>query len=388
MSNPESEIQDHQPRALNPRHHPSARFGHRRICQAGYRFLGRVDVGALFIAAVLLLAALGSCFPQIPTAIANDPERLIRWEESVRDRYGALTPWLRASGVFRHFRSPVFLVPLALLAVATLVCTLHRWRGTWRRAFHQPTRGSGAALEDAPHKAYLAARSDVDMAEAVRECLRQRGFKVSTTEVITTDSPTLYLRGDRHRPASAATMVTHLAVLLLLLGAGLSGWCGWREEITIGPDDAVEVGRGTGLTLRNEGFTITRYPNGSVAGYEADVAVAVEGREVARGGARTGEPLIYGPVGLHLRSYAEAEGRYSVTLLAVHDPGYGVVIAGGFLLLLGMTVRFNFPYCRVHARIEQDKGLHLAGRAGRRAWDFDHEFETLVEEVRDMVDSA
>ena len=146
-----------------------------------------------------------------------------------------------------------------------------------------------------------------------------------------------------------------------------------------------EVGHGSNLALRNEGFTIERYPDGSVASYEAKVSIAEEGREVKRGRVRVNEPLTYGGVGLYLQSYAGTEGHYSVTLLAVCDSGYGLVIAAGFLLLLGLTVSFNFPHCWVHARIEPDGTLRLAGRADRRAWDFGREFTSLVEEIRHAV---
>jgi len=235
----------------------------------------------------------------------------------------------------------------------------------------------------------------------VRESLEQRGFRVRTTEVTPTNHPTNYptnhptnyptnhptihLRGDRYRLAPLATLVTHLAVLLLLLGATLSSGYGWREELTIGPGEVVEVGHGSGVALRNEGFTITRYPDGSVASYEAEVAIIAEGREVAHDSVLVNEPLTYGPVRLYLQAYAGTPDGYSVTLLAVHDPGYGVVITAGFLLLLGLTVSFNFPHCCVHARIEPEGTLRLAGRADRRACGFGREFEALVEEIGRLV---
>jgi len=68
--------------------------------------------------------------------------------------------------------------------------------------------------------------------------------------------------------------------------------------------------------------------------------------------------------------------------LAVRDPGYGLVVAAGLLLLFGLTVTFNFPHCRIHARIEPEERLRLAGWADRRAWDFEREFVALVEEIR------
>jgi cytochrome c biogenesis protein len=361
-------------------------------------FLGRMDVAAILIVAVLLLAALGSCFPQLSSEVAADPGRLAEWEAGVRARYGRLTGLLATSGAFRWFRSPVLLVPLALLAVATLVCTLNRWRGAWRRAFHRPVRCPDAAFDRAPHTATLSAPpaglpsperggagGGGDPPEAVRGGLEQRGFRVRTTEVVTTSGQVIYLRGDRNRLAPLATLVTHLAVLLLLVGAALSSGYGWREEVTVGPGETAEVGHGSGLALRNEGFAVERYPDGSAAGYEAQVAVVARGQEAARGGIRVGTPLACGPVGLHLQAYTETPEGTSVTLLAMHDPGYGLVVAAGLLLLLGLTATFNFPHCCVRARIEPDGTLRLAGRADRRACDFGHEFAALVEEIRHTV---
>jgi len=369
-----------------------------------WRFLARTDVAAVLIVIVLLLAAFGSCLPQLPPTIAADPERLARWETGVRAKYGALTDLLVAIGAFRWFHSPVLLAPLALLVAGTLVCTIERWRGVWRRAFHQPVRCSDAALKGASHTARLAAPPVADLSRVLRQRLERWGFRVRTTEAVTTDGTTevattdgttkvvttegrhIYLRGDRNRLAPLATLVTHLAVLLLLLGAALSSGYGWREEITIGPGEMAEVGHGSELTLRNEGFAVARYPDGSVAGYEAQVTVVVKDRETRRGSIRVNEPLICGSVGLHLRGYGGTENRYSVTLLAVHDPGYAPVVVAGFLLLLGLTVSFNFPHCWVHARIEPEGTLRLAGRAERRACDFGREFTALVEELRQAVE--
>jgi len=77
-----------------------------------------------------------------------------------------------------------------------------------------------------------------------------------------------------------------------------------------------------------------------------------------------------------------------VTLLAVRDPGYGLVIAAGFLLLLGMTVSFNFPHACVRARIGPPGTLCLAGQADRRAHGFEREFAGLVEEIGRAAQSA
>ena len=238
------------------------------VLRRAWRFCRRLDLAAVLILVVLLVAAFGSCFPQLSSSVAADPERLAQWAAGVRARYGPLTDLLAASGVFRCFSSAVFLAPLVLLAIVTLTCTLNRWRGLWRRAFHQPVRCSDVALDAAPHVARLTVAPPLVGGAGggiVRESLERRGFRVRGEDA----GDIFYLRGDRNRLAPLATLVTHLAVLLLLLGAVLSSGYGWREEITIGPGETVEIGHGSGLALRNEGFTVVRYPDGSAAGYEA-----------------------------------------------------------------------------------------------------------------------
>ena len=72
----------------------------------------------------------------------------------------------------------------------------------------------------------------------------------------------------------------------------------------------------------------------------------------------------------YLSGYQPTAAGDAVTLLAVHDPGYGLVIAGGALLLLGVTVALAFPHSSVHARIAADGTLRLAGFADRGAIGF------------------
>jgi hypothetical protein len=50
-------------------------------------------------------------------------------------------------------------------------------------------------------------------------------------------------------------------------------------------------------------------------------------------------------------------------------------------VFLGMTMSFNFPNCCIYARLMPDGFLRLAGRADRRAYDFDYEFQALMREL-------
>jgi cytochrome c biogenesis protein ResB len=363
-----------------------------------WRFLVRTDVAAVLIFVVLLVTALGSCFPQVSPATVTDASRWARWETDLRARYGALTDLLAAGGAFRWFQSPSFLIPFVLLIVITLACTLDRWQRVWRRAFRQPVHCTDLVFDAAPYSASLTAlgttplystpsystpSSSILLTQITRETLEQHGFRVRSE--IADDSgrsnATVHLRGDRNRLAPLATLLNHLAVLLLLLGAVLSSGYGWHEELTLAPGATVAVGHGSDLSLRNERFTIARYPDDSAASYDAEVTVIQGGKEIDHHSAQVNKPLTFDGIAIYLQSYKETEGSLSVTLLAVHDPGYDLVIAAGFLLLLGLVVIFYFPHCAIHAQIRPEGTLRLAGEIERQAFDFDHEFAALVKEI-------
>jgi cytochrome c biogenesis protein len=344
-----------------------------------WNLLTRLKVAAAFIVILLLLAALGSCFPQIPASFADDAQQVARWEAGVSARYGALTDVLAALGTFRWFHSPVFLASLVLLSVGTLVCTLDRWGTTWRQATRPPAVAGETAFDAAPHKATLLGPRRTDLSRKLGKLLEDRGFRVSSQAA----GDFTYLRGDRNRLAALATLVTHVGVLLLLVGTILSSGFGWREGLTVKPGGTARLRNSSQLAVRNEAFDITRYPDGRAAAYQARVTILEGGRTVMRGTVAVNQPLRYGDVGFYLRGYGDQEEGHSLMLLAVRDPGYVVVIASGFLLLVSLTVSVNFPRSWIRARIEAGGTLHLVGWAERRACDFGLEFMSVVDEIAD-----
>lgn len=146
-----------------------------------WRGAARIEVVAVVLGILVVLLAIGSALPQPGT------------------------------DAVRFFGAPWMLIPWALLLAATLLCTLHRWRGIWR--------------------------------------------------------------SERSGLAHLATLVTHLPVFLLLAGVLLNTQLGWRTELTVPPGATVEVGHGSGLRVANAGFHMERYPDGGVADYVAALLV-------------------------------------------------------------------------------------------------------------------
>ena len=346
-----------------------------------WNFLVRVDVASVLIVALLLLAVVGSCFPQRPPEVITNPASMAHWETSILDRYGPLAKTLTSLGVFRFSETPVFIACLALLGMITLFCLLDRWQAIWRKAFQKEVQRPEVVFQAAPYTACLSIPPGNDFSQTLQENLGQRGFRLKFEHTY----DTTHFRADRYRLSLLATLVSHLGLVLLLAGAIISGVFSWREVVTLPPGEAFTIAHRRNISLQNEGFTIEPYPNGSASGYEAKIRLLDSNLEESQGRIRINEPLTYAGVSFYLQGFTRTEAGDTITLLAEHDPGYTPIILAGFLLLLGISVTFNFPYSVIYGRIELGSQLRLAGSAERWASDFETEFAALVERFQQRL---
>jgi cytochrome c biogenesis protein len=349
-----------------------------KILNRLWRFIVRMDVVSILIILLLCLAALGSLFPQLPPKIETDLSTFSLWQEHVQKRYGGFTGILTSFGVFHFFRTPLFILSLAILSLSTLICTLDRWKAVWRRTTHREIGCSDATIQTAPYSTTLPRNEDTDLSSILQKHLVERGFRIQTKMV----TNSLHLRGDRNRIALLATLVSHLGVILLLLGIVLSAAFGWRDEITIEPNQVTDIPHHPGTTVHHEGFIIERYPDNSAADYEARLVITNEAGKIVRASVHPNRPLTYRGVKIILTGYIGLQQDYIITTLAVYDPGFGVAVIAGILTLIAITISFNFPHCCIQARYEPDGKLLIAGRAERRAYTFEREFSSIVEELQ------
>lgn len=351
-------------------------------CRWLWRLCSRLEIAALLLVIVLLLAAISSSLPQLPSSVAEDAAKLALWRQAIQVKYGPLANVLWALGLFRFARSALFLTPLALLLLSTILCTANRWRSVCRGALDQTIACADTLFETAPYRARLEAPARTHLREVLQESLREHGFQVRA-EV---SGNITYLRGDRNRLSPLATLVNHLAWLVLLAGALLTSLCAWREELTIPPGATAQVNHHSGLAVRNDGFAILRYPSGAAASYEATVSLLEGGHEALSGTIRLNAPLAYKHVRIYLRGYEGKEGAYTLLLLAGYDPGYPLFVIGGCLFLAGLCFSLFLPQACLQARISPQGTLDLAGRASRQAYAFEREFAALVAELRQRLE--
>lgn len=172
---------------------------------------------ALFLVGLALVAGLvGTVLPQVPGPMRSNAPARSAWLELRRETYGPLTGPMDSLGLFDVFHSAWFNGLWILIILAVTVCTVSRFRPTWRSVQRPQTRVADVYFERAHHR---AAFSHEGGPEAVEAMLRRRRYKVARAEE--RDGAT-YLFADRFGWSQYGTFLSHLALLMLLVGALLT----------------------------------------------------------------------------------------------------------------------------------------------------------------------
>jgi hypothetical protein len=359
--------------------------------------LSQLRLGVILLAALLSAVVIGTLFPQLPQQADKTA-----WWEAVRDRYGSLYVPLRALGLFGLFSALWFQGLLALLLLSTLACFLRRVWPLSQVVLRPRIRLPVERFERATWRAQLTFPSSQAAESALQTALQERRYRVQVERQARFGDPSQYeihLRADRHHLPRLATLLTHVGLLSLLLSAAVSGLLNWRvPTLGVTSRGVTPVGRGTGVGVQCDRFTILRHRDGTPRDYRAKVTIIDEnGRQRAQGLVEVNKPLNYGGVSYHLQGYhlppnsieTEAGTQFcDVTLIAVHDPGYSLVIAAGLCLFVGVMLTFHFPHRRLWGRIGFAGETLLAGST---AWDrkrFSLQFDALVAELRETIGLA
>lgn len=264
-----------------------------------------------------MAALIGTMIRQIPAfALRDNPAAYAAEMADLHRRYDPVTilganvgPTMvdvfEGLGFFRIFTAPWFTALLTLLIVSIVVCTIDRtprlWRGVRTVRVEQPAPFFDLRLGE------RAAFADVDVPdELLATALRRRRFKVQ----VAADDEAAYTYGDRNRYLKMATLLTHLGLILFLVGGAVTGAFGFETAVFVGEAQTAPVqpvGTPGNLLLKNLGFEAPTRPDGSFADFRTDLAVYRDGQEVARKTIRVNDPLEVDGFVFHQNSFGAAE---------------------------------------------------------------------------------
>jgi cytochrome c biogenesis protein len=240
--------------------------------------------------------------PQLPAFALRDPAGYAAFMQEMDARYAAgmgttLGPLVvdvfERLGFFRVFSSPAFIALLVLLVVSIVVCTLDRtprlWRGVSRINVRQPAPFFDPRL---PQRAAFA--SGAVSADDLAAALRSRRFRVRRAASEGPGAAVAWVYGDRHQYSKMATLLTHLGLILFLVGGAVTAAFGFETVLFVGEGQTAPVrpvGTPHNLLVKNIAFEAPMRPDGTAEDFRTDLAVYRDGEQVARKTIRVNDPL-------------------------------------------------------------------------------------------------
>ncbi len=188
-----------------------------------WNLLTNVKFALVLVGLALTSGMIGVVIPQVPGPMRANPAARSAWMELRQESYGPFTNTMDGMGLFDVFHSAWFNGLWMVIIVAVTVCAVSRFRPTWRSVQRPQLMVSDAYFERAHHRASFAHAGGPAAIEAL---LRKRRYSVSTSEQRDGDT---YLFADRFGWSQYGTFVSHLALLMLLIGALLTTMAGFDK---------------------------------------------------------------------------------------------------------------------------------------------------------------
>jgi cytochrome c biogenesis protein len=222
------------------------------------------------------------------------------------------------TGLAYVYRVWWFLVLIFLASLNLVLCSLRRIRPSFKQAFSKPRAEDSEALDGAERVA-------IDMAlpescSMILDCLKKKGF---STAVLERGSERL-VAAQKGGISRIGFLVTHLAVLLVLVSGAINGRYGYRQARPVSVGDSLEVSQidpSIDFSVRVDDFWIETTEEGRVRDWKSSLTVIEGDREILKKVIEVNHPLTYKGVSFYQASYGEDPTRIREARLVLIENG-------------------------------------------------------------------
>jgi len=311
-----------------------------------YDFLASLKLAIFVMLALGILSMLGSTYIQ-----QNKP---FEW---YIDEFGyTIGIWIWKLWLNDVFHSWYYIGLIVLLAVNLTVCSFKRLPRVWKQTF---SKERVMKLDEHAEKHLRPVSMRAPDKEELLRFLKRKGFKVFMEE----EGGKVYVYAEKGRFSRLGVYITHIALLVIMLGALVDALVGLRGSLLVVEgemNDTIIVGANEEryrlpFAVFLKDFRIKTYgeenPNvderfaHAVSSYESDIRIVEKGKTVAEGTVKVNEPFTYKRYRLFQATYGILDGTAGMGIIVVdrkkahEDPKNAVV--GTFEIRSGQVVEFN-----------------------------------------------
>ncbi len=252
---------------------------------------------------------------------------------------------LGALGAFAPYKSLWFQGLLGTLAASLIACSVTRLRVTVRSALAITFRRTPDEIEHLEPHARISLAGNASIAPVaanvptvLEDALRRRGFRVRSE----THGERVAFAASRGGAAHFGPYLTHLGLILLIVGGMISGMSGKEETVWLAPGESWPgMGRGFSATLAD--FKVPRNETGQPTQYFSTIEVSDPERGTFQKEVSVNHPLRHRGVSLYQSSFRALPGRIASATLALGDASEPIVVTADALLTLpdGRTIAID-----------------------------------------------
>jgi cytochrome c biogenesis protein len=242
-------------------------------------------------------------------------------------RYGiGLFEVLNFFNLFDMYHSWWFSAILLLLVINLIFCSINRFPGVWSQISRPPTGLEDSMLKALPHveKVRIPSQAEAKAEEDIRIYLKKRFGNPIPFEA----ESSITLFSEKGRFSRLGVYITHLSLLIILIGGILGSLYGFRGHVSILEGETVdqiflhikdeEVPKPIGFSVRCDDFNITYYDlpgrkEKHVKEYTSILTILDNGKEVLTKSIQVNHPL-------HYKGLAFYQSNYG----AIHDVTLGI----------------------------------------------------------------
>ena len=228
------------------------------------------------------------------------------------------TSWIMYTRLNDMYHAWWFLAFLAALALNIIVCTFERFPPKWKSLLdHIPQKFDPAIIDRFSHRETVSLNAGSD---AVRDRLL-KVFKKKKYGVVSMGSKgDYYFYAWKGRVGRLGSDFTHISLLLILAGAIVGSYAGYKDFFAVNEGGTVSVPQAE-FKLRLDKFWIEYYDSGQVKQYKSVLTVVEDGKDVLEKQIWVNEPLDYKGIKFYQSSYGQSWNRIQEAQIAVKHKG-------------------------------------------------------------------
>jgi cytochrome c biogenesis protein len=266
-------------------------------------FFSSVKLTIVVLIILAIVSILGTLVPQEQGAA-----------EFARRLNPAMLRIFTSLDLFDMYHAIWFRVLIGCLAMNLIICSIDRFRATWKRFSAKPEPDRTKPFDHLPsQQSFLAQGTPEETVNKVNRLLKSRYKKIRKKEV----GANRFFYGERGSHSHFGVYLVHLSVLLILTGSLVGSFFGFDAYVNILEGEQIDsvMLRKTmkplklAFHVRCDKFTVDFYENGSPKEYRSDLSFLVKGKKVDKKSLLVNHPVEFLGITFYQANYGSVPGK-------------------------------------------------------------------------------